>query len=69
VLEAAGIKTFAQLAETKVDRIKEILEEADPKLLHLADPTTWPRQARLAASGKWEALQKWQDRLKGGRKD
>jgi NADH-quinone oxidoreductase subunit I len=69
VLEAAGIKTFAQLAETKVDRIKEILEEADPKLLQLADPTTWPRQAKLAASGKWEALEKWQDRLKGGRQD
>ncbi len=67
LLEAAGIKTFAQLAETEVDRIKQILAEADPKLLQLADPTTWPRQARMAATGKWEALEKWQDRLKGGR--
>jgi NADH-quinone oxidoreductase subunit I len=67
VLQAAGIETFAQLADTDVDRIKEILEEADPKLLRLADPTTWPRQARLAATGKWEALEKWQDRMRGGR--
>ncbi len=67
LLQAAGIKTFAQLAATEVDRIEQILEEADPKLLRLADPKTWPRQAKLAADGKWEALEKWQERLKGGR--
>ncbi len=67
LLEAAGVKTFAQLSETDVDRIKQILEEADPNLLNLADPSTWPKQARLAATGKWEALEKWQDRLRGGR--
>jgi NADH-quinone oxidoreductase subunit I len=67
LLQAAGITTFAQLAETDADRIKQILEEADPKLLRLADPSTWPRQARLATSGKWEALERWQERLKGGR--
>jgi len=69
VLQAAGIRTFAQLAETEVDRIKQILEEADPRLLRLADPTTWPRQARMAAAGKWEALQKWQEKLKAGRQE
>ena len=67
VLQGAGITTYAQLAGTDVDRIKQILEEADPKLLQLADPATWPRQAKLAASGKWEALEKWQARLKGGK--
>jgi NADH-quinone oxidoreductase subunit I len=67
ILQDAGIKTFAQLTATEVERIKQILEEADPKLLRLADPTTWPKQARLAASGKWEALEKWQDRLRGGK--
>ena len=66
-LQAAGITTFAQLAGTDVDRIKQILEEADPNLLKLADPSTWPRQAKLAASGKWDALERWQERLKGGR--
>jgi NADH-quinone oxidoreductase subunit I len=67
VLEAAGIKTFGQLAETDVDRLKQILEEADPKLLRLADPDTWPRQAKLAAAGKWDALERWQERLRGGK--
>lgn len=67
VLQKAGIKTFAQLADTKAEGIKEILEKADPKLLRLADPTSWPKQARLAAAGKWDALEKLQDRLKGGK--
>jgi small subunit ribosomal protein S2 len=55
------------LAATDVERIKEILEEASPNLLRLANPTTWPKQARLAAAGKWEALEKWQGRLRGGK--
>ncbi|HSR35048.1 MAG TPA: 4Fe-4S binding protein [Anaerolineae bacterium] len=67
VLQAAGISTFARLADTDVDRIKQILGEADPNLLKLADPDTWRRQAKLAASGKWEALERWQERLKGGK--
>jgi NADH-quinone oxidoreductase subunit I len=67
VLATAGIATFALLADAEVDRIRQILEEADPNLLRLADPTTWPRQARLAANGKWEALERYQEKLKGGR--
>jgi NADH-quinone oxidoreductase subunit I len=66
-LQDAGIKTFAQLADTDADRIKEILEKADPNLLRLAEPVTWPKQARLAASGKWDALKTYQDKLHGGK--
>ena len=66
LLQAAGIRTFAQLAETDVSRLKQILEEAD--ITALADPTTWPEQARLAAAGDWEGLTALQDRLKGGRR-
>ncbi len=68
VLQAAGIHTFAQLAATDVDRIKQILEQANPNLLRLADPTTWPEQARLAADGAWQALEQLQNELKGGRR-
>jgi len=68
VLRTAGVETFAQLAATDVDRLKEILEAADPNLLRLADPTTWPEQASLAAGGDWAALEKLQDELKGGRR-
>jgi NADH-quinone oxidoreductase subunit I len=67
VLQEAGITTFAQLAEVDVEQIKQVLEKADAHLLELADPSTWPRQAKLAASGKWDALERWQERLKGGR--
>jgi len=66
LLQAAGITTFAQLAATDVSRLKEILAEAD--LTALANPTTWPEQARLAAAGKWDAFETLQDELKGGRR-
>jgi predicted flap endonuclease-1-like 5' DNA nuclease len=68
VLNAAGIASFAQLAGLTPQRILEILEKADPRLLRLADPATWPEQARLAAAGDWEALRTLTDQLKGGRK-
>ncbi len=66
LLREAGIITFAQLAEADVERLRRILDEA--RLLQIADPGTWPEQARLAASGQWEALKELQERLKGGRR-
>jgi predicted flap endonuclease-1-like 5' DNA nuclease len=68
VLDAAGVRTFAQLADTDADRLREILGEQDPNLLRLADPTTWPEQAALAKEGEWEALAELQESLKGGRR-
>lgn len=65
LLNAAGIFTFAQLADTPVAAIQEILDQAG---LRLGDPATWPDQARLAAKGDLEGLQALQDSLKGGRK-
>jgi predicted flap endonuclease-1-like 5' DNA nuclease len=68
VFQAAGLTTFAQLAEASVGQLEQILEEADPNLLRLAKPATWPEQARLAAEGRWEELEKLQDELHGGQK-
>jgi predicted flap endonuclease-1-like 5' DNA nuclease len=68
VLQEAGIMTFGQLSSTGTERIREILQAADPRLLRLADPTTWPQQAALAAEGNWAALEELQDELKGGRR-
>jgi predicted flap endonuclease-1-like 5' DNA nuclease len=68
VLQDADIETFAQLAAASPDRLAQILEAADPRLLRLADPTTWPEQAALAAAGKWDALGALQGSLKGGRR-
>jgi predicted flap endonuclease-1-like 5' DNA nuclease len=68
VLQAAGIATFAQLAAAEVSEIEQMLEEADPRLRRLADPTTWPEQAQLAAAGEWDALAALLSELKGGRR-
>ncbi len=67
VLHDAGIRTYAQLAATGVDRLREVLAAAGSRF-RLADPSTWPEQARLAADGRWEELQALQARLKGGRR-
>jgi len=62
----AGVDTFAKLAKKSADEIKDILVNASSTLSHL-DPTTWAEQATLAADGKWDELQKWQDELNGGK--
>ncbi len=46
LLKDNGITTFAQLAETEVSRLDAMLDEAD---LYMADPSTWPEQARKLA--------------------
>jgi predicted flap endonuclease-1-like 5' DNA nuclease len=64
VLNAAGITTFVQLAETSVEELSRIIEEGG---VRIAFPETWPEQASLAAAGKWEEFEALQDRLQGGR--
>ncbi len=66
LLQAAGIATFARLAQTESSQLQQILEEAGSRY-RLADPETWPQQAGLAAAGKWEELEALQEDLKGGR--
>jgi NADH-quinone oxidoreductase subunit I len=66
LLQAAGLKTFADLAAAKDSKLQQILAEAGSQY-QLADPTSWPAQAKLAADGKWDELETMQDQLKGGR--
>jgi len=66
VLVEAGITTFSQLAASQVEQLREILAAAG--LGPLADPSSWPEQARLAAAEDWEAFQKLKDELEGGRR-
>ncbi|MEM6966186.1 MAG: hypothetical protein AAF573_15585 [Bacteroidota bacterium] len=66
ILNDAGIKTFKQLATTKVTTIKEILAAAGPRY-KMHDPTTWNKQAKLAAAGRMAELKKLQAELKGGK--
>ena len=61
-LVAAGIATYADLAKAKPAKISEIIEAVRGN--HV--PDTWPKQAKLAADGKWDELKKLQDKLDGG---
>ncbi len=64
-LVSAGIESYAKLAKAKPEKIKDILTEASSRMAHL-DPTSWPKQAAMAAEDKWDALKEWQDSVKGG---
>ncbi len=64
-LTKAGVATFAELSKAKPAKIKEILAEASSRMAHL-DPTSWPKQAKMAADDKWDKLKEWQDKVKGG---
>ena len=63
-LQAAGISTFKALAKAKSDDVQEILNDAG---LTMMDASTWPQQAKLAAKGDWDGLEKLKDELSGGR--
>jgi predicted flap endonuclease-1-like 5' DNA nuclease len=65
LLRQNGITTFEQLAQADVTRLREILQAA--RLGALADPATWPEQARLAAAGDWDQFEALTQRLRGGR--
>lgn len=67
ILHNAGIQTFAQLAAANVSQLEQIVREDAG--IRIAFPDTWPEQARLAAAGNWEALEKLQEELKGGRSE
>ena len=49
VLQAAGITTYAKLADTDLSELQNILHEAG---VSRANPETWPEQARHAVSGE-----------------
>jgi len=66
LLKADGINDWSALATANVDRLQEILANAGDNF-RLAKPDTWPKQAELAAAGKWGELQKYQDYLQGGK--
>ncbi len=61
----AGIDTFAKLAKAPQKDLKAILEAAGSRYAS-KNPGSWPKQAKMAAGGKWDELKKWQDETKGG---
>jgi large subunit ribosomal protein L27 len=66
ILKNGGIVTFADLANSNADAVRELLSAAGPRY-NSHDPGTWAAQAALARDGKWDELKKWQDELDGGK--
>ncbi len=62
LLNERGIYTFVALSETRLEILQDVLDKAGPNF-QFHNPATWPRQARLAAEGKWDELKKWQEEL------
>ena len=61
-----NIKTYKDLAKSSVKKLQLILDAAGSKF-NVHDPASWPKQAKLAASGDWDTLNKLQEELKGGK--
>ncbi len=62
-LVAAWVVSYADLSAKKPAEISEII--AGVRGSHT--PDTWPKQAKMAADGKWDELKKWQDEMDGGK--
>ena len=65
LFHAAGIKSWRELSQSDPGRLREILVEAGSRF-QMHDPSTWPRQAALAAEGKWAELKTLTDELNSG---
>ena len=65
VFKKAGIKTFAELADKTEDDLRAILADAGSRYAS-KNPASWPKQAKMAAEGKWDELKEWQDNAKAG---
>jgi len=66
LLNGAGIYSFQALSESNVDFLKGVLNAAGPRF-KMHEPTTWAKQADLAANEKWQELEEYQDFLQGGK--
>jgi len=67
LLRERGVGSFAALAQASPGALREILDSHGPAY-RIADPGTWPEQARLAADGRWDELKSLQDSLNAGRR-
>jgi predicted flap endonuclease-1-like 5' DNA nuclease len=66
LFQKAGIGTWKDFSETTVEKCQQILE-AEGEQFKAHKPTSWPLQAEMAYTGKWEELKKWQDDMLGGK--
>ena len=66
LLVTENIVSFKDLSKASGKKLKGILEAAGSKFKS-HDPASWPKQAKLAAAGKWAELEELQQELNGGK--
>jgi len=66
LMKEAGFEDLRAVANASVEDLKKVLDDAGSRY-QMHDPTTWPKQAELAADEKWEELRDYQDYLDGGK--
>jgi predicted flap endonuclease-1-like 5' DNA nuclease len=66
LLAAEKIESFKDLSKASTKKLKNILEVAGSKF-NVHDPSSWPKQAKLAAAGKWAELKELQNELIAGK--
>lgn len=66
LLVADNITSFTDLSKSTVKTLRGILDAAGNKF-KIHNPASWPKQAKLAAAGKWDELKSLQEELKGGK--
>lgn len=66
LLHDIGITTWRELADAPEAKIQQMLDDAGPRY-RIHSPSTWAKQAGLAADAKWTELEKLQDELDGGK--
>lgn len=66
LLIADAIVTYTDLSKATPKKLRGILDAAGNKF-KVHDPSSWPKQAKLAAAAKWSELEALQDELKAGK--
>lgn len=66
LLHDIDIKTWRELADAPEAKVQQMLDDAGPRY-RIHSPSTWAKQAALAADAKWAELEKLQDELDGGK--
>lgn len=61
-----NIKTWKALSECSIKKCQEVLDSTGGSDYNMANPGTWPKQAKLAYEGKWKQLLSLQAKLDGG---
>ena len=60
LLRAAGLDSFENLSAATPAALQNVIETAGKRYQKL-DPSSWPKEARIAATGNWDELKSFQD--------